>query len=83
MTISDKNIQEKWTATNGPASVEATFFYRETDEVSSEHRIQFGGSITVDPSGAITSAVLTAARDALAEVLLGLQAKYGDTPPPP
>jgi hypothetical protein len=81
MTIADKNIREEWTADEGPAHVTATLFLEQGS--SAVHKIQFGGYITIDPSGAITSEMLIAARDALAEVLLGFQSKYGDTPPPP
>lgn len=81
MTINEKDIREEWVADNGPAHVKATLFLKQGSTV--DHKVQFGGFITIDPSGAITNGMLIAARDALAEVLLGLQNKYGDTPPAP
>lgn len=73
MTIGDRQITERYWANEGPAHVEVTYV---DDTSNSKQELRLGGYITIDPSGGITNAMLTAAQVAFTEVLVLLRDKY-------
>lgn len=77
MTITDKRLDEKYLATDGPAQVTVTYLH---DTNLGHYKMILGGEISISEYG-IQASDLTAAEAAFTEVMTMLIGKYPYTPP--